>query len=81
MVESGIVNGCVLGPLTPRPAVAFTAFIADLFVMTSAASLASAASNPRDEPSCVRNAALAALRERDPAAKAAAVRELYAAVL
>ncbi|WP_233802090.1 ferritin-like domain-containing protein [Paraburkholderia sp. HP33-1] len=49
--------------------------------MTSAASLASPASNPRDEPSCARNAALAALRERDPAAKAAAVRELYAAVL
>ncbi|MBB5498917.1 ferritin-like domain-containing protein [Paraburkholderia sp. MM5384-R2] len=52
--------------------------------MTSAASpvsVASRASNSHDEPPCARRAALAALRERDPAAKAAAARELYAAVL
>ncbi|WP_429357133.1 ferritin-like domain-containing protein [Paraburkholderia sp. 32] len=52
--------------------------------MTSAASpvsVASPASNSHDEPPCARRAALAALRERDPAAKAGAARELYAAVL
>ncbi|APA84485.1 ferritin-like domain-containing protein [Paraburkholderia sprentiae WSM5005] len=52
--------------------------------MTSAASpprVDSPASNSRNEPSCTRRAALAALCEQDPAAKAAAARELYAAVL
>ncbi|MGF6856817.1 uncharacterized ferritin-like protein (DUF455 family) [Paraburkholderia sp. CI3] len=70
--------------LSRRLSVVFTASNADLFVMTSAASpvsVASPASNSHDEPPCARRAALAALRERDPAAKAAAARELYAAVL
>ncbi|MFT4068365.1 ferritin-like domain-containing protein [Paraburkholderia sp.] len=52
--------------------------------MTSAASplsSVSSASNPGDEPYCARRAALAALRESDPATKAASARALYAAVL
>ncbi|MGF6921441.1 uncharacterized ferritin-like protein (DUF455 family) [Paraburkholderia sp. 40] len=70
--------------LSRRLSAVFTASNADPFVMTSAASpvsVASPASNSHDEPPCARRAALAALRERDPAAKAAAARELYAAVL
>ncbi|MBC8746096.1 MULTISPECIES: ferritin-like domain-containing protein [Paraburkholderia] len=47
----------------------------------SPVSVAFAASNSQDEPSCARRAALAALGERDPAVKAAAARELYVAVL
>ncbi|WP_233830845.1 ferritin-like domain-containing protein [Paraburkholderia sp. ZP32-5] len=52
--------------------------------MTSAASpvsSASSASIPRDEPYCARRAALAALRERNPATKAASARALYQHVL
>ncbi|SMG10437.1 ferritin-like domain-containing protein [Paraburkholderia susongensis] len=52
--------------------------------MTSAASSASSAShtrNSREEPYCARSAALAALRESDPAAKADAARALYAEIL
>ncbi|SIT37837.1 conserved hypothetical protein [Paraburkholderia ribeironis] len=55
--------------------------------MTSAVSSASSASpapsgsNPKDQPDCARTAALAALRESDPATKAAAARALYVAVL
>ncbi|HTH61584.1 MAG TPA: ferritin-like domain-containing protein [Paraburkholderia sp.] len=52
--------------------------------MTSAASpvsSTSSASTFRDEPHCARRAALAALRDRDPATKAASTRALYADVL
>jgi uncharacterized ferritin-like protein (DUF455 family) len=49
--------------------------------MTSAASSASSASNSHDKPYCARHAALAALRERDPATKAASARALYADVV
>ena len=41
----------------------------------------SCASDSRDEPSCARRVALAALRDSDPAIKADAARALYAAVL
>ncbi|MFL9964172.1 ferritin-like domain-containing protein [Paraburkholderia sediminicola] len=56
----------------------------------STASIASAGSpaaavasvpHPQAQPDCARTAALAALRESDPAAKAAAARALYGAVL
>jgi uncharacterized ferritin-like protein (DUF455 family) len=62
----------------------FAAPFADPLAMTSAApsvSLASSLPNPKHQADCARTAALAALRESDPATKAAAARALYAAVL
>ena len=48
---------------------------------TATAATARSVPNPPGQPDCARTAALAALRESDPAAKAAAARALYAAVL